>query len=146
MPTDDPSGQGAEGERSGSFVSGKVSSDPVVVRTARNVRRVGSAIALVGIAITTIPVTIGVVGSVMRNEVVDPYSGRALEHRNSTRESADCTAWGMDLVRARERGQQDAADLDAWWARCGEPSLVVPKPESQLEPLRHALRRETAPR
>jgi len=143
MPTE-PSNEPVEVERSGSFVSGKVSTDPVVVRTARTVRRVGAALAIVGIAITTIPVTIGIVSGIVQQDIHDPYSNRAMTDRNTPREAADCSAWGVELVQARERGANDPQGVEDWWARCGQPSWIVPRPESQLDALRRVLHPEPA--
>ncbi len=134
-----------EEERSGSYLSGDASTDPVVVRTARNVRRVGYIIAVVGILATTVPILIGVFRGVIVQEVRDPYTGRAIPTRDTRRDQTDCAAWGMELVQLKSRAALPAADHQAWYDACGESSLWMPSPERELVNVRRILGVPTPP-
>ena len=128
-----------EPERSGSFVSDDASRDPVVVRTARNVRRVGYTVALIGIIYMVVPVTIGIISGISNNEIIDPYTDRAVADRNLPRHRSDCRGWGLDLLEARARGELDESARVDWWSRCGESSLWIPSLDNELSILRARL-------
>ena len=103
----------SEGSRSGGYLGRPPSSDPLVVRTARLVRRVGFVVLAIVCLWTVIPIFIGVIGGLIDGEVNDPVSQQRVER---TAHVNDCTAWGLELLVSKEQRMDERA---VWKERCG---------------------------
>lgn len=107
-------GADEETPRSGIYMEFEPDQDPVVVRTARQVRRVGFALAFLCIIWLSLPINIAVVQGILNGEIIDPESKRTVE---ADVRVEDCLTWGHDLMANPQRAAEE--ERQRWLTRCG---------------------------
>lgn len=104
-------------ERSGSYLgSDPVSTRPLVVKTAKMVRRVGYTVAVLIMVWLSIPIILGAYRGALSGDAHDPYTGRPLIEGGPP---SDCEGWGAELVGHRNRGRLEPGELEVWREACG---------------------------
>lgn len=107
-----------EQERSGGYIGKEASTDPVVRKTAKLVRRVGFTFMALLFVWTIGPIFVAVIGGLMKGTVYDPVSHRLVDQ--DTRAN-DCKVWGLDILSMKVGEEQKTQ----WLENCGEAHPLI---------------------
>ena len=112
--------------RSGSYLGSNASSDPMVIATARLVRRIGySSLGLFTVAFV-VPLVIGVIFGVVDNKIWDPWTGQVVDQKAAIGDpthfrEVSCYGQGIGLIsRLNSSSPPNEADIEKWTGVCGE--------------------------
>lgn len=111
---------GEETPRSGIYMEFEPDQDPVVVRTARQVRRLGFALAIVCIIWISLPINIAVVQGILNGAIIDPESKRTVE---ADVRVDDCVTWGHDLMAGPDLATEE--ERQRWLTRCADRHPLI---------------------
>ena len=108
------------GERSGAYIDFEPSDEPIVKETARKVRRIGYAVAVVFLVWMNAPIIIDVISGALSGEARDPYSQRIV---GADQRVDDCKKWAFELLDAKSAGGDE---VTSWRERCSDryPALA----------------------
>ena len=91
------------GERSGSYLGGEASTDPVVIATARRIRRVGYVVLVIVTICLVLPLLVGVISGVLNNEAWDAWTGARVDTQSVEGDpghfnAVSCNGAGVKLI------------------------------------------------